>query len=69
MTADKVPGIRATLFRLFSLQSLSREHNNANVIGLSVDSLILPVNEAIVDTSLSTEFAGGQSYGRREDHA
>ena len=66
MTADKVPGIRATPVQTVQFAELAREHNNANVIGLSGRFTDLAVNEAIVDTFLSTEFAGGRHTGRVE---
>ena len=66
MTADKVPGIRATPVQTVQFAELAREHNNANVIGLSGRFTDLAVNEAIVDTFLSTEFAGGRHAGRVE---
>ncbi len=66
MTADKVPGIRATPVQTVQFAELAREHNNANVIGLSGRFTDLEVNEAIVDTFLSTEFAGGRHAGRVE---
>ena len=66
MTADKVPGIRATPVQTVQFAELAREHNNATVIGLSGRFTDLAVNEAIVDTFLSTEFAGGRHAGRVE---
>ena len=41
MTADKVPGIRALLFRLFSLQSLLASTTMQMSLAFLVDSLIL----------------------------
>ena len=66
MAADKVPGIRATPVQTVQFAELAREHNNANVIGLSGRFTDLAVNEAIVDTFLSTKFAGGRHTGRVE---
>lgn len=66
MTADKVPGIRATPVQTVEFARLAREHNNANVIGLSGRFVSLMQNEAIVDTFLTTEFAGGRHAGRVE---
>lgn len=66
MAADKVPGIRAASVQTVQFAELAREHNNANVIGLSGRFTDLTVNEAIVDTFLNTEFAGGRHAGRVE---
>ena len=62
-----VPQIRTPRSALpAQFAELAREHNNANVIGLSGRFTDLAVNEAIVDTFLSTEFAGGRHTGRVE---
>lgn len=66
MTADKVPGIRATPVQTVQFAELAREHNNANVIGLSGRFVDLETNKQIVDTFLTTEFAGGRHAGRVE---
>ena len=66
MTADKVPGIRATPVQTVQFAQLAREHNNANVIGLSGRFVSLETNEQIVDTFLTTEFAGGRHAARVE---
>ena len=56
MTADKVPGIRATAIQTVQFAELCREHNDCNVIGLSGRFVPLELNEQIVDTFLTTEF-------------
>lgn len=66
MTADKVPGIRATPVQTVDFARLAREHNNANVIGLSGRFVSLEDNERIVDTFLTTEFEGGRHTARVE---
>lgn len=66
MTADKVPGVRAVPIQTVEFARLCREHNNANVIGLSGRFVSLMDNEAILDTFLATEFAGGRHTGRVE---
>ena len=66
MTADKVPGVRAVPIQTVEFARLCREHNNANVIGLSGRFVSLMDNEAILDTFLTTEFAGGRHTGRVE---
>lgn len=71
MTADKVLAFAPLLFRLLSSQSLlASTITQTLLVYPPADSLDLAVNEAIVDTFLSTEFAGGRHTGRcREDHA
>lgn len=66
MTADKVPGIRATPVQTVEFARLAREHNDANVIGLSGRFVSLEDNERIVDTFLTTEFEGGRHVARVE---
>ncbi len=66
MTADKVPGIRATPIQTVEFARLCREHNDANVIGLSGRFVSLEDNEAILDVFLTTEFAGGRHAQRVE---
>ena len=64
MTADKVPGVRATAIQTVQFAELCREHNDCNVIGLSGRFVPLELNEQIVDTFLTTEFGGGRHTGR-----
>ena len=66
MAADKVAGIRAVPVQTVEFARLAREHNDANVIGLSGRFVSLMDNEAIVDTFLATEFSGGRHTGRVE---
>ncbi len=74
ITADKVPGVRAVPIQTTQFARLAREHNDANVIGLSGRFVSLEDNEQILDTFLTTSFAGGRHAGRvekimREDDA
>ena len=64
MTAGKVAGIRAVAIQTPEFARLAREHNDANVIGLSGRFVTLEQNEAILDVFLSTEFGGGRHAGR-----
>jgi ribose 5-phosphate isomerase B len=66
MTADKVPGVRAVPIQTTQFARLAREHNDANVIGLSGRFVSLEDNEQILDTFLTTSFAGGRHAGRVE---
>jgi ribose 5-phosphate isomerase B len=66
MTADKVPGVRATVVQTNKFAELCREHNDANVITLSGRFVSVEDNESILDAFLTTEFAGGRHAGRVE---
>ncbi|MDO4848588.1 MAG: ribose 5-phosphate isomerase B [Coriobacteriia bacterium] len=66
MTADKVPGVRATPVQTVKFAELARQHNNANVIGLSGRFVSLEDNLKLVDTFLTTEFEGGRHAARVE---
>ena len=66
MTADKVAGVRATPIQTVEFARLAREHNDANVIGLSGRFVSLEDNEKILDAFLTTEFGGGRHTGRVE---
>ena len=64
ITADKVAGVRAVPIQTVDFARLCREHNDANVIGLSGRFVSLEDNEAILDVFLTTEFAGGRHAER-----
>lgn len=66
MAADKVPGVRAVPIQTVDFARLCREHNDANVIGLSGRFVPLEENERILDTFLTTAFEGGRHTGRVE---
>lgn len=66
ITADKVPGVRATPVQTVKFAELARQHNNANVIGLSGRFVSLEENLVLVDTFLNTEFEGGRHAKRVE---
>lgn len=66
MTAGKVAGVRAVPIQSVEFARLCREHNNANVIGLSGRFVSLTDNERILDAFLTTEFGGGRHTGRVE---
>lgn len=66
MTADKVPGVRATPVQTVKFAELARQHNNANAIGLSGRFVSLEDNLKLVDTFLNTEFEGGRHEKRVE---
>ena len=66
IAANKVDGIRAANIVSVEFAALTREHNDANVITVSGRFVSEEENRKIVDTFLSTEFAGGRHAGRVE---
>jgi len=64
IAANKVPGVRAANILRPDFAELAREHNNANVITLSGRFVDLETNKQILETFLSTEFAGGRHQNR-----
>ena len=66
MAANKVPGIRAAMCYDLSTARNSREHNDANVLTLGGKMIGLQLARQIVQSWLSTTFAGGR-HGRRVD--
>lgn len=66
LTADKVPGIRASVIETPNFAHLFREHNDGNVLCISGRFTDLEVNKQIVDEFLNTAFGGGRHAGRVE---
>jgi len=66
MAANKVPGIRAAPCNDTISARLAREHNNANVLAMGGRLLDEATAEKILDTWLSTPFAGGRHERRVE---
>ena len=64
MTADKVPGVRATVVQTNKFAELCREHNDCNVLCLSGRFTAPMDNCQFVETFLTTEFGGGRHEGR-----
>ena len=64
MAANKVKGIRAALCGDVFSATMSREHNNANVICLGERVLGPGLAVSILDAWLDTEFAGGRHERR-----
>lgn len=60
ITANKYPKVRAALVWDKPLASLSREHNDANIICLPARFISEEVAFACVDIFLATEFEGGR---------
>jgi ribose 5-phosphate isomerase B len=67
MAANKVPGVRAALAWSMQTAVLSRQHNDANVIGLGARMHFTEDATAIVDAFLATTFSGDSRHSRRLD--
>ena len=66
ISANRVRGVRAGVAtELFSAQ-LMREHNDANVLALGARLTAVPHAMAILETFLTTPFAGGRHVRRVE---
>ena len=66
MAANKVAGVRAAMCYDVTTAANAREHNGANVLTLGGGMLGTRLALAIVDTFLSTPFAGGRHAKRVE---
>lgn len=65
IAANKVAGVRAALAWSVETAQLSREHNDANVIGVGARMHELSLVEQIVDAFLSTAYSGEDRHSRR----
>lgn len=65
IAANKVAGVRAALAWSVQTAQLSREHNDANVIGVGARMHELTEVEAIVDAFLATPYSGEDRHSRR----
>lgn len=66
MTANKVPGVRASMCYDQATAANAREHNNANVLTLGAGLLGANLTKQIVKTWLQTPFGGGRHARRVE---
>lgn len=66
ITANKHQKIRCALCWMPELASLSRQHNDANMIALPARFIASQLATDIVDTFLSTPFEGGRHQNRVE---
>lgn len=64
LAANKVPGIRAVAANDTISARMAREHNNANILTLGGRMIDAATMRQIVDTWLSTPFAGGRHERR-----
>jgi ribose 5-phosphate isomerase B len=66
LAANKVPGIRAVAANDTISARMAREHNNANILTMGGRMIDEASMQQIVDTWLSTPFAGGRHERRLE---
>jgi ribose 5-phosphate isomerase B len=64
ITANKHQGIRAAICWTEELASLSRQHNNANIVCIPARFVSLDLAKNIVDKFLTTDFEGGRHATR-----
>jgi ribose 5-phosphate isomerase B len=69
MVANKVPGIRAALCHDLYLARLSRQHNDANVLGMGARVIAPTYAKEVVALWLATAFEGGRHVQRIEQIA
>lgn len=67
IAANKVPGIRASLGWSPEIASLTRQHNDANVIGIGARMHSSEDAIAIVEAFLAEPFSGDERHQRRVD--
>ncbi len=67
IAANKVPGVRAALAWNENTATLSRQHNNANVVGIGAREHTLDVATALVAAFVATPFSGIERHARRID--
>lgn len=64
LAANKVRGIRGAVCNEVNLAELTRQHNNANVLGLGARIIDEDKAYEIVEMFLNTEFEGGRHLDR-----
>ncbi|MDA9572417.1 RpiB/LacA/LacB family sugar-phosphate isomerase, partial [Flavobacteriaceae bacterium] len=64
MTANKYQKVRAALCWTDEIVSLSRQHNNANILSIPARFVSIPQAVKMVDIFISTNFEGGRHQGR-----
>ena len=65
IAANKVPGVRAALAWNIETAQLTRQHNDANVVGIGARMHSPEDATAIVDAFLETKFSGEERHARR----
>ncbi|NME36096.1 MULTISPECIES: ribose 5-phosphate isomerase B [Fusobacterium] len=66
IAANKVKGVRAALCMNTTMARLTREHNNANILAFGARMVGDVLALEMVDTFLTTDFAGGRHTARVE---
>jgi ribose 5-phosphate isomerase B len=69
MAANKVPGVRAALCNDLYTASLSRRHNDANVLAMGGRIVGFGLADEVVTVWLATAFEGGRHQRRIEQIA
>jgi ribose 5-phosphate isomerase B len=64
LAANKVPGVRAVAVNDTISARLAREHNDANILALGARMIDAAAMRQILDTWLTTPFAGGRHERR-----
>ncbi|HHT14410.1 MAG TPA: ribose 5-phosphate isomerase B [Clostridiales bacterium] len=64
LAANKVPGIRCALCSEPLSASLTRQHNNANMLAMGARVIGVEMAKAIVDAFLNSEYEGGRHQRR-----
>ncbi|MEX0914243.1 MAG: ribose-5-phosphate isomerase [Demequina sp.] len=67
ISANKVPGVRASLAWSPEIASLTRQHNDANVVGIGARMHSVEDAIAIVDAFIQEPFSGDPRHLRRID--
>ena len=65
MTANKIPGIRASLCADCYSAAMARAHNDANILCLGGRTLGTDLAVMILDAWLDTPFSGNERHARR----
>ncbi len=65
IAANKVEGVRAALAWSVEVARLSRQHNDANVVGIGARQHTLDEATAIVEAFLTTQFSQDERHARR----
>jgi len=65
ITANKVPGVRASVIATAEAAVLAREHDDLNAIALAADELDEDAVRAVVEAFLRTPFPGEERHVRR----
>lgn len=66
IVANKVSNVRCALCTSVDMATMTRKHNNANVLALGQKYVTFKLAKSIVDAFLSTEFEGGRHELRVE---